>query len=303
MGVQSFHITGGEPLTRNDLREVLQYIYDKGMYGQLYTNATLIDDDFIEFLKKVRIQVVKISLDGFNPETHDQFRRAKNGYTKTLTNIKKIRDAGIPVEVGSVITKVNFKEAEKLINFIKEELKVKYHIDSFVPVGQGIDNENDIGLSDWDYISVMKNEIKEAYDLTRSMRDNKKTERETKPFFCGAGNDYVFITCRGTVKFCPSMEDKLNGGNLKEHTLSDIWLKGSIFEKYRNVNCKFIDNCPHALECKGGCRSRSISKYGGMDEPDLQSCRLFYSITKVKPPGLVYYENREKEKEDVKQNV
>lgn len=291
IGVTSFHITGGEPLVRKDLKEVLAYIKEKGLYGQLYTNGTLLNDKFIEYLKDMNISVVKISLDGFNAETHDQFRRAKNSYKKAIESIRKLQKAGIPVEVGSVINKVNIKEAGQLINFIKNELKVNYHIDSFVPVGQGLKNQKMTEIDDWEYVNAMKEEIAIAYHESKKLQLAEDPNDMSKYFYCGAGNNYVFITSRGKVKFCPSMSDELNGGNLRELNLENIWLNGKVFTEHRNTNCKFINECPHYKECKGGCRSRSISKYGGMTEPDLESCRMFFAITKVKPPGLVEFEN------------
>lgn len=291
IGVSTFHITGGEPLVRKDIKDILIYIKNKGLYGQLYTNATLLNDEFIEFLNTINISVVKISLDGFNPETHDQFRRAKNSHHKAITAIQKLKKANIPVEIGSVINKVNIKEAQQLIDFIKDELKLNYHIDSFVPVGQGLKNEKITEIDDWEYVNAMKDEISVAYH--RSKEINKEIpvkEDKSKYFYCGAGNSYVFITSRGIVKFCPSMSDEINGGSLRENSLKDIWLKGKAFTDYRDTNCKYIKECPHFRECKGGCRSRSISKYGGMTEPDLESCRMFYAITKIKSPGLIEYE-------------
>lgn len=291
IGVTSFHITGGEPLVRKDLKEILAYIKDKGLYGQLYTNGTLLNDKFIEYLKDMNISVVKISLDGFNAKTHDHFRRANNSYKKAIESIRKLKVAGIPVEVGSVINKVNIKEAGKLINYIKNELKVNYHIDSFVPVGQGLRNQKMTEIDDWDYVNVMKEEISNAYQESKNLQIDTDSNDISKYFYCGAGNDYVFITSRGVVKFCPSMSDELSGGNLREFTLENIWLNGKVFTEHRNTNCKFINKCPHYKECKGGCRSRSISKYGGMTEPDLESCRMFLAITNVKSPGLIDYEN------------
>jgi radical SAM protein with 4Fe4S-binding SPASM domain len=285
IGVESFDITGGEPLLRKDLKQVIQRVYQKGMYSKLYTNATQLDDDFIMFLKTIGIEAVKISLDGFNPKTHDEFRRAKNSFSKALANIKKLKAAGIPVEVGSVITKVNLSEAQELIDFLKNELKVHYHIDSFVPIGQGLPNIPELTISDEDYIAVMKDEVAEVMANTP-----EELSPYESPFFCGAGNNYVFINCRGSVKFCPSMSDDLNGGNIRDHSLTDIWLSGGIFQEYRNVNCKYFDSCPHARHCKGGCRSRSISKYGGMKEPDLQMCKMFLAITGVKSPALLVLE-------------
>ncbi len=286
LGVSSFDVTGGEPLVRKDIKSILTAIYQNGMYGKLYTNGMLLDDDFIRFLQDLNIEAVKISLDGVRPQTHDEFRRAKNGYARTVPNIKKLRDLGIPVEVGTVITSANVGEAPELIEFIKNDLGVRYNIDSFIPIGQGAPNSN-LLVSDEQYIDIVKNEFTD--EMVKGVEAAHPAEPE---FYCGAGNSFVFITNRGLVKFCPTMPDEFSGGSLRQASLSDIWTKGPVFKEYEYVNCKFYDSCPHARVCKGGCRSRSLMRYDGMTEPDLQMCKLFYSITGVKSPGLLEHEAR-----------
>lgn len=292
MGVHEIHITGGEPTVRKDLKDIIKYIYDKGMHGKLYTNGTNLSEEFLRFLSEIGIDGVKVSLDGFKPKTHNDFRRAKDGFSKTIDNIKRLQEQGIPVEVTTVINKINVKETQDLISFFKNQLKVDYHIDSFVPIGQGLKSELDISITDEEYIEAVAQEFMEILELgekgeKHSVKSDLNSKKENN-FFCGAGNSYVFITSKGLVKFCPTMPDEYNGGSLREESLKDIWIKGPIFNQYRNTNCKYIDVCPHSKECKGGCRSRSLLKYGGMTEPDLQMCKMFYKLTNIKPPGLEY---------------
>ncbi|PGM47120.1 radical SAM/SPASM domain-containing protein [Bacillus thuringiensis] len=291
MGVHEIHITGGEPTVRNDLKEIIEYIYSKGMHGKLYTNGISLDEDFLEFLSYIGIDGVKVSLDGFKPKTHNDFRRAKDGYSKTTENIKKMQEKGIPVEVTTVINKINVKETKDIINYFKNQLKVDYHIDSFVPIGQGLSSEFDISISDEEYIEAVAEEFMDIIQLgDKGKKHSEKSDLnkgKENNFFCGAGNSYVFITSKGIVKFCPTMPDEYNGGGLREESLKDIWVKGPIFNQYRNTNCKFINDCPHAKACKGGCRSRSLLKYGGMTNPDIQMCKMFYMLTNIKPPSLM----------------
>lgn len=291
LGVHEIHITGGEPTVRKDLKDIIKYIYDKGMHGKLYTNGTNLSEEFLRFLSNVGIDGVKVSLDGFKPKTHNDFRRAKDGFSKTIENIKRMQEQGIPVEVTTVINKINIKETNDLINFFKNQLKVDYHIDSFVPIGQGLKSELDISITDEEYIEAVAQEFMEILQLgekgkKHSVKSDLKPKKEKNEYFCGAGNSYVFITSKGLVKFCPTMPDEYNGGNLREHTLKEIWIKGPIFNQYRNTNCKYINVCPHSKECKGGCRSRSLLKYGGMTEPDMQMCKMFYKLTNIKPPSM-----------------
>ena len=67
--------------------KVLSQNKKKGMYGMLYTNGVLLDDNFINFLKDINIEAVKISLDGATPKTHDYVRGKQGAFEKFVIEI------------------------------------------------------------------------------------------------------------------------------------------------------------------------------------------------------------------------
>lgn len=172
-----------------------------------------------------------------------------------------------------------------MIRLFTDTLKISFHFDRFIPMGQGLRSGQDLMISDEEYIQTIAEEYR---TLTANYPDSHSAAFSDEiGFYCGAGNSYVFITSQGVVKFCPTMPEHFSGGNIREHSLKEIWERGQIFTEDRNVNCKYIRTCPHAKECKGGCRSRSLILYGGIDEPDLQMCKLYYKLTGIMSPGLL----------------
>jgi len=285
MGVINFDITGGEALLRRDLEVILRRVYEKGMISTLYTNGTLLDNSYVDFLASLPIERVQISIDGAFPETHDKIRGKPGSFQQALNAVAKLKEAGIPVAAGATANKINIAEGKELIRLFTDTLKIPFHFDRFIPMGQGLRSEQDLMISDEKYVQTIAEEFR---TLTANDPDPHSTDSSDEiGFYCGAGNSYVFITSRGAVKSCPTFPDHFSGGNIREHSLKEIWERGRVFTENRNVNCKYIRTCPHAKECKGGCRSRSLALYGGIDEPDLQMCKLYYELTGVKSPGLL----------------
>lgn len=84
------NITGGEPLVRKDLFEVMEYASKLGYKWGMVTNGILIDDNIIQKMKDTNLSNISISLDGLE-NTHDNFRGTKGSYSKIIENIKKLK--------------------------------------------------------------------------------------------------------------------------------------------------------------------------------------------------------------------
>lgn len=84
------NVTGGEPLVRKDLCEVMEYATNElGFRWGMTTNGILLNDENIEKLKKANMETISISIDGLE-QTHDSFRGVPSSYKKIISNIKKL---------------------------------------------------------------------------------------------------------------------------------------------------------------------------------------------------------------------
>ena len=270
MGVHSIDITGGEPLLRDDLRIILQAIYDYGMHCTLFTNGTLIDDDMIAFLKELPIFCVRISIDGIKKSTHEFLRNGSGCYEKSISAIRRLKELGINVESGTVVHQGNINEIEEMIYFFENDLEIKYHIDTIVPTGRAIENAVALGNPFAEYSTIMKKFI-----LSNGEKNNKKEHtKRTNLRYCGIGNNFLFIDAYGNIKLCPSLQsiNEYDYGNIKESQLEDIWSRIFIMDDFQ---CENISSCLYAKECRGGCRSRSYLSTGRINAPDLVMCGIF----------------------------
>lgn len=112
--------SGGEPLTRPDLLELIDYAVGKGLRAVISTNGTLIDQAMAQKLKKVKLSYVGVSLDGME-EVNDAFRGVKGAFRNALEGIRNCREAGIKVGLRFTINKRNASEIGKIFQLLEIE--------------------------------------------------------------------------------------------------------------------------------------------------------------------------------------
>lgn len=112
--------SGGEPLMRHDLFELVDYAASLGLRATLSTNGTLITEDMAKKIKESGFTYVGISLDGIG-EVNDRFRGSKGAFKEAVNGFKNCRSAGQKVGLRLTLTRHNYKELENIFNFIEEE--------------------------------------------------------------------------------------------------------------------------------------------------------------------------------------
>lgn len=119
-GVPVLLFSGGEPLMRDDIFELISYAASKGMRTVLSSNGTLIDKTKAEILKKIGISYVGISIDG-REEPHDKFRCRKGAFRKTLGGIRTCVQSGLKVGLRFTMNKDNINDMEFIFDLMEKE--------------------------------------------------------------------------------------------------------------------------------------------------------------------------------------
>jgi 12,18-didecarboxysiroheme deacetylase len=112
--------SGGEPLMREDLPELVKYAVDRGIRAVISTNGTLLTKKTAEILKKTGISYAGVSLDGMQ-KSHDRFRGVEGAFDMTLKGIRTCRDEGIKVGIRFTINRKNFSDIPALFELIEKE--------------------------------------------------------------------------------------------------------------------------------------------------------------------------------------
>ena len=138
MGVPIFVFTGGDPMKRKDVYELIRYAADKGVQVALTPSATpLLTREAIFKLKEAGLVRLGISLDGSTPEIHDNFRGLPGAWARTIQAIEWANEAGIPIQVHTTISRHNATDLDTLCALFEKMAIVMWNVFFLVPVGRG----------------------------------------------------------------------------------------------------------------------------------------------------------------------
>ncbi|NGM80829.1 radical SAM protein [Paenibacillus sp. 7124] len=121
----AFHVpvllfSGGEPLIRKDIFELISYAAGKGLRPVISTNGTLITKDTAQKLKEAGVGYVGVSLDGLE-ERHDAFRGRKGSFEQALNGIRNCLAIGQKVGVRFTISKHTYGDLDGVLELIERE--------------------------------------------------------------------------------------------------------------------------------------------------------------------------------------
>ncbi|MGB2600062.1 MAG: radical SAM protein, partial [Candidatus Omnitrophota bacterium] len=109
LGLNSVKLTGGEPLLREDVKELLEFCASSGVETMIETNGTLITKDTARMFKKFKVGHISVSLDSASARTHDFFRGKKGAFKSTIKGIENLRDECFPPQVIMSLYKGNLE--------------------------------------------------------------------------------------------------------------------------------------------------------------------------------------------------
>ena len=136
--VPIFVFTGGDPLKRPDLCDLIQYASEKGVRVAVTPSATpLLTRESIFQMKEAGLVRLGISLDGSTPEIHDAFRGLPGAWARTIQAIEWANEAGIPIQVHTTISRHNAHDLDNLCALFEKLAIVMWNVFFLVPVGRG----------------------------------------------------------------------------------------------------------------------------------------------------------------------
>jgi AdoMet-dependent heme synthase len=138
MHIPIFVFTGGDPLKREDLFELIRYAASKNVRVAVTPSATpLLTREAIFKMKEAGLVRLGISLDGSTPEIHDRFRGLPGAWARTIQAIEWANEAGIPIQVHSTISRHNVNDLDNLCHLFERLAIVMWNVFFLVPVGRG----------------------------------------------------------------------------------------------------------------------------------------------------------------------
>jgi len=263
-GFQLVVLSGGEPMLRADIYDLVRQAARVGMRPVLGSNGMLISRDVARRLKDAGAARVGISLDSANPEFHNQLRLHPQAWQLAVAGMEACREAGLPFQVHTTVTESNRDQVLSVTDFAAKIGAAGHHVFFLVPAGRGVDLEAD-SLKAAEYERLLGDLLKKQRVLPieikptcapQFMRIAKQMGVATRfGKGCLAGTSYCVVLPNGAVHPCPYLPLKV--GNVRETPFSQIWARSPIFERLRHDpllgkcgGCEYQEIC-------GGCRARA----------------------------------------------
>ncbi|MBI2963293.1 MAG: radical SAM protein [Deltaproteobacteria bacterium] len=271
-------LTGGEPLLRRDILEIVRHAAARGLWVVVGTNGVKITENLAEILRREGARGLSLSLDALDPERHDRFRRVRGAWRNTVEGAKILARAGLPFIVQTTVARHNVGELAAIAAFACEELAASvWNLFFLVPTGRGA-HVSDLDAAAYDGV------LAELQRLQRRFAGRMLVNAKCAPHYvrllqgeagqgavvkgyaggaggCPAGTHYLGIRPNGDVTPCPYLP--LFGGTLKRSTLREIWSDSDPFVRIRD-RARLGGRCG-ACELNaacGGCRARAFGMTG-----------------------------------------
>jgi len=268
-----FVISGGDPLKRPDLYELIEYATDQELPTAVTPAPTsLLDREVLETFADLGVKRIALSLDGATSEAHDTFRGEEGSYDLIMDRAEMAKEAGLGIQINTTVTANTVEDLPAIADRVEELGAAMWEVFFLVPIGRGTELEQ---LEPDETIEVMEflyERQKAAPFRTitveaphyRVVADRVNREAGGDGVRVGstrAGKGFVFVSHEGEV--FPSGFMPLSGGNVTETSLVEIYRNGDLFEQLRDEGqlVGSCGNCEHRHVC-GGSRSRAYAKTG-----------------------------------------
>jgi len=255
-------VTGGEPLLRPDLFDVMQYAADLGFIWGMTTNGTLLSYEIIQKMIKTNCKTISVSLDGLK-DSHNALR-GSDCFNTVVENIKLLMDSqGFNhVQITTVLHKQNFRELQDMYLLCKSLGVDSWRVINVEPIGRASRMEGDF---------LTSVEFKELFEFIREKRLKKPAfpitygcshyvtleyEMNVRDYFfiCGTGINVASVLHNGDIFPCLDIERRpeLIQGNIKCDDFAEIWENGfKLFRQRRDKLNKECSACSEAHFCRG----------------------------------------------------
>ena len=297
--VKDVCLSGGEPLIREDLRELINGIRDNRMRFSILSNGTLITDELIDFIKSTgRCNSFQVSIDGYGPEVHDIFR-GEGTFEKALAGLKVLIKHKMPATVRVTIHKFNYKELDKIAELLLKDVGLaSFSTNSAGHVGLCRENKDTVQLNVQEYAFTMAKllELNKKYDgriqaqagplasgthwtaMQRAFDEGKEDIAGCGYLkSCGGVFSKMAIRSDGIMIPCGQLPH-IELGRINKDSLKDVWLNHPELKRLRDrrhtslKDFEFCSDCKFIPYCRGGCPALAYTLTGNENNPSPDAC-------------------------------
>ncbi|ELY58116.1 Radical SAM domain-containing protein [Natronococcus amylolyticus DSM 10524] len=278
-------LSGGDPLVRDDIAELVAYGDELGLRTTMTPSGTRsLSTARVEALADAGLKRIAVSLDGASAERHDAFRGETGSFAETIRAVEDARNVGIPVQVNTTVCRETVGDLPAIRSLVSEVGAVMWSVFFLVPIGRGrvlepIDPAEADAVMRW--LAVVAEEepfglkTTEAPHYRRVVAQRSADDASDADGGGGnggrtgviAGDGFAFVSHTGEVY--PSGFLPQSVGSVRERPVHELYREAPLFRKLRDRDALEgkCGACPYRTVC-GGSRSRAYAHTGNPLESD-----------------------------------
>lgn len=261
-------LTGGDPMMRRDIFDIIARAASKGLRVALSPAATprLLHTDFAK-LREAGVASMSLSLDGATQATHDRFRGVPHTFERTLEAAQRAKEAGIQLQINTTLSRSTLPEMDGFIELMKRIRPDVWSVFALVPTGRA--TLEDLPAAEdleavWSRLLELRRELPFAIKTTEGHHYRRALLQAAKAGGAPArhliptrdGKGTLFISHIGEVQ--PSGFLPLTAGNVRTDDLAELYRSHPLFVKLRDDDALGgkCGRCEYRHVC-GGSRARA----------------------------------------------
>jgi PqqA peptide cyclase len=276
LGVLQIGFSGGEPLARRDLPEMVRAARDANLYTNLITSGIGLDDDRVGALRDAGLDSVQLSFQSDNPGFADEIAGAR-AHQRKLDAAAKIRAAGIPLSLNFVIHRRNIDRLPQMIELAESLQAERVELANVQFYGWALLNRaallptREQVVRAREIATAAKARLAGKIDIFYVLPDYYETR--PKPCLSGWGQRYLTVNPTGEVLPCPTASSAipdLRFDNVRTRALDWIWRESESFNRFRGTEWmpEPCQSCPQREIDFGGCRCQAALLTGNAANTD-----------------------------------
>lgn len=274
LGVETIGWTGGEPLIRKDLEELITYAHSLGIDSGITTNGILLTRKRVDSIAKAGVNSFQISLDGSTAERNRDIRGARlKDFQLIIDGIKMSVEAGLPVHMAMLIGLATLDDVIPYIDLARELGVTSVRFCGFVPHGSATDDEVRKRLDYSDQPEKLAELIDRLLDVESPRLIFDPAHGPLPPSYefhkCIAGVGTFYISDNGNVYPCTGLlGEQFLIDNLRNRPLPEI-VRDPKMSEMAGYNRDGIHGhcreCPYFRVCRGACRGAVYAHTGDLN--------------------------------------
>ena len=274
--------TGGDPLKRPDLYDLIRHSVKIGLRTNVTPSATpLLTGEAIEGFKAAGVTRMAISLDGPDAKSHDDFRGIPGTFERAMFALRQARDIGLDTQLQTTVTRRNMARLPEMAEIAKEVRTKMWSLFFLIVTGRALEND-DLQADEYEKVFEFMYDLSKTapfgvktteamhyrrYVAQRMKTEHGPTENENakgvawRTAGVSDGKGFVFVSHQGEIY--PSGFLPVSGGNVLRDSLTEVYRNSSLFRTLRDTSQREgkCGICEYQKIC-GGSRSRAYAFTG-----------------------------------------